>query len=90
MEPTAAEARTKVAVEPRLTVPDMRATWEAETGAPRRCGDLVRARRSRAGTSDFSSFWVYLVGPTVGALLAVPVYRAVYGDRAPSPFARIL
>ena len=42
------------------------------------------------GTSDLSSLWVYLVGPTAGALLAVPAYRAVYGDRAPSPFARTL
>ena len=39
------------------------------------------------GTSDLSSLWVYLIGPTLGALLAVPAYRAVYGDRAPHPFA---
>ena len=37
---------------------------------------------------DLRSLWVYLVGPTVGALLAVPAYRAVYGDRAPLPLAR--
>lgn len=37
---------------------------------------------------DLRSLWVYLVGPTVGALLAVPAYRAVYGDCAPLPFAR--
>ena len=40
------------------------------------------------GTSDLSSLWVYLVGPTLGALLAVPAYRAVYGDRAPHPLVR--
>ena len=37
---------------------------------------------------DVGSLWVYLVGPTLGALLAVPAYRAVYGDRAPHPLAR--
>jgi aquaporin Z len=37
---------------------------------------------------DLRSLWVYLVGPTVGALLAVPAYRAVYGDRAPLPLTR--
>jgi aquaporin Z len=37
---------------------------------------------------DPRSLWVYLVGPTLGALLAVPAYRAVYGDRAPLPLAR--
>ena len=37
---------------------------------------------------DLRSLWVYLVGPTLGALLAVPAYRAVYGDRAPLPLAR--
>ena len=37
---------------------------------------------------DLRSLGVYLVGPTVGALLAVPAYRAVYGDRAPLPLAR--
>ena len=40
------------------------------------------------GTSDPSSLWVYLVGPVAGALLAVPAYRAVYGDRAPHPLVR--
>ncbi|OZC03563.1 MIP/aquaporin family protein [Rubricoccus marinus] len=39
------------------------------------------------GAGGLSALWVYLVGPTLGALLAVPAYRAVYGDRAPSPFA---
>ena len=34
---------------------------------------------------DFRSLWVYLVGPTLGALAAVPAYRAVYGDRVPHP-----
>ena len=38
-----------------------------------------------AGAPDLSSLWVYLVGPAVGALLAVPAYRAVYGDRTPHP-----
>ncbi|GAB5550191.1 MAG: hypothetical protein SangKO_099510 [Sandaracinaceae bacterium] len=37
---------------------------------------------------DLRSLWVYLVGPTLGALLAVPAYRAVYGDRALLPLAR--
>ena len=41
-----------------------------------------------AGATDLSSLWVYLVGPTLGALVAVPAYRAVYGDRAPYPLAR--
>jgi aquaporin Z len=40
------------------------------------------------GPGDLSALWVYLVGPTLGALLAVPAYRAVYGDRAPHPLAR--
>ena len=40
------------------------------------------------GTGGLSALWVYLVGPALGALLAVPAYRAVYGDRAPHPLAR--
>ena len=39
------------------------------------------------GTGGLSALWVYLVGPALGALLAVPAYRAVYGDRAPHPLA---
>ena len=34
---------------------------------------------------DLTALWVYLVGPTFGALLAVAAYRAVYGDRVPVP-----
>ena len=37
---------------------------------------------------DLRSLWVYLVGPTLGALLAVPAYRALYGDRIPHPLVR--
>jgi aquaporin Z len=40
------------------------------------------------GTPDLSSLWIYLVGPTLGALLAVPAYRAVYGDRTPHLLTR--
>jgi len=32
----------------------------------------------------------YLAAQIAGAVVAVPAYRAVYGDRAPSPFARTL
>lgn len=41
-----------------------------------------------AGTGDLRVLWVYLVGPMLGALLAVPAFRAVYGDRVPHPFVR--
>lgn len=37
---------------------------------------------------DLAAQWVYVVGPVLGALLAVPAYRAVYGDRAPTPLRR--
>ncbi len=37
---------------------------------------------------DLAAQWVYLVGPVLGALLAVPAYRAVYGDHAPTPLRR--
>jgi aquaporin Z len=37
---------------------------------------------------DLAAQWVYIVGPMLGALLAVPAYRAVYGDRAPTPLRR--
>ena len=40
------------------------------------------------GTGDLRPLWIYLAGPTLGALLAVPAYRAVYGDRAPLPLTR--
>jgi aquaporin Z len=36
---------------------------------------------------DLAAQWVYVVGPALGALLAVPAYRAVYGDRARLPFS---
>ncbi|PAP75881.1 aquaporin [Rubrivirga marina] len=41
-------------------------------------------------SGDLGALWVYLVGPTLGALVAVPAYRAVYGDRAPHPLTRPL
>jgi aquaporin Z len=41
-----------------------------------------------AGSGGLGALWVYLVGPTLGAVLAVPAYRAVYGDRAPHPLTR--
>ena len=37
------------------------------------------------GPIDLTVQWVYVVGPMLGALLAVPAYRAVYGDCAPLP-----
>jgi aquaporin Z len=37
---------------------------------------------------DLAAQWVYVAGPMLGALLAVPAYRAVYGDRAPVPLRR--
>lgn len=40
------------------------------------------------GSGGLGVLWVYLLGPTLGALLAVPAYRAIYGDRAPHPLAR--
>ncbi len=35
------------------------------------------------GTGGLGPLWLYVAGPIAGALLAVPAYRAVYGDRAP-------
>ena len=37
---------------------------------------------------DLTAQWIYVIGPVVGALLAVPAYRAVYGDRQPTPLRR--
>lgn len=41
-----------------------------------------------AGSGGLGVLWVYLLGPTLGALVAVPAYRAVYGDRGPHPLTR--
>lgn len=60
---------------------------EAQTGALGHVG-VTLTFGLVLGTSDLSSLWVYLVGPTAGALFAVMTYRAVYGDRAPHPLAR--
>jgi aquaporin Z len=37
---------------------------------------------------DLASQWIYIAGPLAGALLAVPAYRAVYGDDVSTPVTR--
>ena len=37
------------------------------------------------GQFDLVAQWIYVVGPVVGSLLAVPAYRAIYGDRSTTP-----
>lgn len=34
---------------------------------------------------ELGALWIYLVGPVLGASLAVAAYRAVYRDRVPTP-----
>ena len=48
----------------------------------------VRSLAPALVSLDLAAQWVYVVGPVLGALLAVPAYRAVYGDRAPLPLRR--
>ena len=69
--------------------------FEAMMGGPVSGASMNPARSlgpalvgAATGAGDLTALWVYLVGPTVGALLAVPAYRAVYGDRAPLPLTR--
>jgi aquaporin Z len=35
-----------------------------------------------------AGLWIYLIGPTLGALLAVPAYRLIYADRTRLPLRR--
>lgn len=65
-------------------------TFEALMGGPVSGASMNPARSLAPAliSLDLAAQWVYVIGPVLGALLAVPAYRAVYGDYAPTPLRR--